>query len=108
MKKVNTMKLAVPVERTIEKLESAWSLKYANQIHSNFCANVCKGRFAGSCESCPVFQAHELAVQQIKDGVRSKPEYADCTISSYGAYRHFDGKGHKTEVWRAPLKKEVK
>ena len=36
MKKVNTMKLAVPVERTIEKLETAWSLKYANQIHSNF------------------------------------------------------------------------
>ena len=107
MKKVNTMKLAVPVERTIEKLETAWSLKYANQIHSNFCANVCKGRFAGSCESCPVFQAHELAVQQIRDGVRSKPEYQNCSMS-YGAYRHFDGKGHKTEVWRAPLKKETK
>lgn len=107
MKKVNTMKLAVPVERTIEKLETAWSLKYANQIHSNFCANVCKGRFAGSCESCPVFQAHELAVQQIRDGVRSKPEYQNCSMSC-GAYRHFDGKGHKTEVWRAPLKKEVK
>lgn len=106
MKKVNTMKLAVPVERTIEKLESAWSLKYANQIHSNFCANVCKGRFAGSCESCPVFQAHELAVQQIREGVRSRPEYQDCKVS-YGAFRHFDGKGHKTEVWRAP-KKEVK
>lgn len=107
MKKVNTMKLAVPVERTIKKLETAWSLKYANQVHSNFCANVCKGRFAGSCESCPVFQAHELAVQQIRDGVRSRPEYADCKIS-YGAFRHFDGRGHKTEVWRAPLKKEVK
>ena len=107
MKKVNTMKLAVPVERTIEKLENAWSLRFANQVFSGFCTNVCKGRFAGRCESCPVYQAYELAKQQIKDGVRSKPEYADCKIN-YGAFRHFDGKGHKTEVWRAPLKKEVK
>ena len=108
MKKVNTMKPAVPVERTIEKLENAWSLRFANQVFSGFCTNVCKGRYAGRCESCPVYQAYELAKQQIKDGVRSKPEYADCTISSYGAFRHFDGKGHKTEVWRAPQKKEVK
>ena len=108
MKKQYTMKLAVPVEKTISKLEEAWSLRFANQVFSNFCTNVCKGRFAGSCESCPVFQAHELAVQQIRDGVRSKPKYADCTIPSYGVFRHFDGKGHKTEVWRAPLKKEVK
>ena len=107
MKKVNTMKLAVPVERTIEKLENAWSLRFANQVFSGFCTNVCKGRYAGRCESCPVYQAYELAKQQIKDGVRSKPEYADCKIN-YGAFRHFDGKGHKTEVWRAPLKKEVK
>lgn len=107
MKKVNTMKLAVPVERTIEKLENAWSLRFANQVFSGFCTNVCKGRFAGRCESCPVYQAYELAKQQIKDGVRSKPEYADCKIN-YGAFRHFDGKGHKTEVWRAPQKKEVK
>ena len=108
MKKVNTMKLAVPVERTIEKLENAWSLRFANQVFSGFCTNVCKGRYAGRCESCPVYQAYALAKQQIKDGVRSQPEYADCTIFSYGAFRHFDGKGHKTEVWRAPLKKEVK
>ena len=108
MKKVNTMKLAVPVERTIEKLENAWSLRFANQVFSGFCTNVCTGRYAGRCESCPVYPAYELEKQQIKDGVRSKPEYADCTISSYGAFRHFDGKGHKTEVWRAPLKKEVK
>lgn len=108
MKKQYTMKLAVPVEKTIEKLENAWSLRFANQVFSNFCTNVCKGRFAGRCESCPVYQAYETAKQQIKDGVRSKPEYADCQISSYGAFRHFDGKGHKTEVWRAPLKKEVK
>ena len=107
MKKVNTMKLAVPVERTIEKLENAWSLRFANQVFSGFCTNVCKGRYAGRCESCPVYQAYELAKQQIKDGVRSRPEYADCKIS-YGAFRHFDGKGHKTEVWRAPLKKEGK
>ena len=107
MKKVNTMKLAVPVERTIEKLENAWSLRFANQVFSGFCTNVCKGRYAGRCESCPVYQAYELAKQQIKDGVRSKPEYADCKIN-YGAFRHFDGKGHKTEVWRAPLKKEGK
>ena len=107
MKKVNTMKLAVPVERTIEKLENAWSLRFANQVFSGFCTNVCKGRFAGRCESCPVYQAYELAKQQIKDRVRSKPEYADCKIN-YGAFRHFDGKGHKTEVWRAPQKKEVK
>lgn len=107
MKKVNTMKLAIPVERTIEKLSTAWSLRFANQVFSNFCTNVCKGRFAGKCESCPVYQAYETAKQQIKDGVRSRPEYADCTISNYGAYRYFDGKGHKTEVWRAPIKKEV-
>ena len=106
MKKVNTMKLAVPVEKTIEKLGNAWSLRYCNQVFSSFCTNVCKGRFAGRCESCPVYQAYELAKQQIKDGVRSKPEYADCKIN-YGAFRHFDGRGHKTEVWRAP-KKEVK
>ena len=43
MKKVNTMKLAVPVERTIEKLENAWSLRFANQVFSGFCTNVCKG-----------------------------------------------------------------
>ena len=107
MKKVNTIKLAVPVERTIEKLSTAWSLKYANQVHSNFCANICKGMFAGSCESCPVFQAHELAVQQIRDGVRTRPEYMNESLH-YGAYRHYDRKGNKTEVWRAPLKKEVK
>lgn len=106
MKKNYTMTLAVPVERTIKKLETAWSLKFANQTFSGFCNNVCKGRYAGRCESCPVYQAYELAKQQIKDGVRSRPEYADCKIS-YGAFRHFDGKGHKTEVWRAP-KKEVK
>ena len=107
MKKINTMKLAVPVERTIEKLNEAYSLRYANLVFSRFCANVCKGRYAGRCETCPVYQAHSLAVQQIKDGVRSRPEYQDCAISSYGAYRHFDGKGHKTEVWRAPLTKEA-
>lgn len=108
MKKVNTMKLAVPVEKTISKLEEAWSLRFANQVFSNFCTNVCKGRFAGRCESCPVYQAYELAKQQIKDGVRSRPEYTDCSIGSYGAFRHFDGRSHKTEVWRAPLKREVK
>lgn len=108
MKKNYTMTLAVPVERTIEKLETAWSLKFANQTFSGFCNNVCKGRYAGRCESCPVYQAYELAKQQIKDGVRSRPEYQDCSISNYGAFRHFDGKGHKTEVWRAPLKKEAK
>jgi hypothetical protein len=108
MKKNYTMKLAVPVEKTINKLEEAWSLRFANQTFSGFCNNVCKGRYAGHCESCPVYQAYELAKQQIKDGVRSRPEYQDCKINSYGAFRHFDGKGHKTEVWRAPLKKEVK
>ena len=108
MKKQYTMKLAVPVEKTIEKLETAWSLRYCNQVFSGFCNNVCKGRFAGKCESRPVYQAYETAKQQIRDGVRSKPEYADCSIGSYGDFRHFDGKGHKTEVWRAPLKKEVK
>lgn len=73
MKKVNTMKLAVPVEKTIEKLENAWSLRYCNQVFSGFCNNVCKGRFAGRCESCPIYQAYETAKQQIKDGIRSKP-----------------------------------
>lgn len=107
MKKQYTMKLAIPVERTITKLEEAWSLRFCNQVFSQFCNNVCKGRFAGKCESCPVYQAYETAKQQIRDGVRSRHEYADCKIS-YGAYRHFDGKGHKTEVWRAPLKKEGK
>ena len=107
MKKQYTMRLSIPVEKTISKLEEAWSLRFANQVFSNFCTNVCKGRFAGKCESCPVYQAYETAKQQIQDGVRFKPEYQDCKIS-YGAYRHFDGKGHKTEVWRAPQKKEVK
>ena len=107
MKKQYTMRLSVSVERTISKLEEAWSLRFANQVFANFCANTCKGRYAGKCEQCPVYQAHATAVQQIRDGVRSKPEYADCKMS-YGAFRHFDGKGHKTEVWRAPQKKEVK
>lgn len=108
MKKVNTMKLAVPVEKTISKLNEAWSIKFCNVTLGNFCSQVCKGRYCGTCDTCPVNQAYKLAIQQIKDGVRSRPEYQDCQISSYGAYRHFDGKGHKTEVWRAPLKKEVK
>lgn len=107
MKKQYTMRLSVSVEKTISKLEEAWSLRFANQVFSNFCTNVCKGRFAGKCESCPVYQAYETAKQQIRDGVRTRPEYQDCKVS-YGAYRHFDGRGHKTEVWRAPLKKEVK
>lgn len=107
MKKQYTMRLSVPVEKNISKLEEAWSLRFANQVFSNFCTNVCKGRFAGKCESCPVYQAYETAKQQIRDGVRTRPEYQDCKVS-YGAYRHFDGRGHKTEVWRAPLKKEVK
>lgn len=110
MKKQHTMKLSVPVEKTVEKLETAWSLKFANQTFSGFCNNVCKGRFAGKCETCPVYQAYEAAKQQIQDGLRSKPEYQDCKIS-YGAYRHFDGKGHKTEVWHSELemaKKEVR
>lgn len=108
MKKVNTMKLAVPVEKTINKLNEAWSIRYCKLTLGNFCTQVCKGRYCGTCENCPINQAYEVAIQQIKDGVRSKPEYQDCAIPNYGAYRHFDGKGHKTEVWRALLKKEVK
>lgn len=108
MKKNYTMTMAVPVQKTIDKLNEAWSIKFCNVTLGNFCSQVCKGRYCGTCDSCPVNQAYQLAIQQIRDGVRSKPEYADCRISSYGAFRHFDGKGHKTEVWRAPLKKEVK
>lgn len=101
MKKINTMKLAVPVERTIEKLSTAWSLKFTNQTFSCFCNNVCKGRFTGKCESCPVYQAYEKAKKEILDGKRSRPESQYCSIN-YGASRYYDGKGHKTEVWRAP------
>lgn len=107
MKKQYTMKLAIPVEKTISKLEEAWSLRFANQTFSYFCNNVCKGRYAGRCEACPVYQAYATAIQQIQDGVRSKPEFVDCK-TNYGAFRHFDRKGHKTEVWHDFKDKEVK
>lgn len=100
MKKQYTMKLSISVEKTIEKLGNAWSLRFANQEFSKFCNNVCKGRYAGRCESCPVYQAYSTAIQQIKDGIRSKPEYQNCSVN-YGAFRHYDGKGHRTEVWHS-------
>ena len=108
MKKNYTMTLAVPVQKTIDKLNGAWSIKFCKITLGNFCSQICKGRYCGTCENCPVNQAYLTAIQQIKDGVRSRPEYQNCDLPSYGAFRHFDGKGHKTEVQRAPLKKEVK
>lgn len=101
MKKQYTMRLSIPCQKALEKLETAWSLRFANQVFSNFCTNVCKGRFAGKCESCPVYQAYETAKQEIQEGKRSRPEYQNCSVN-YGASRYYDGKGHKTGVWRAP------
>ena len=101
MKKVNSMKNAPVVERTLTKLETAWSQKFADQTFANFCETVCKGRFAGRCENCPINLAYEKARQEIQDGKRSRPESQYCSVN-YGAFRYYDGKGHKTEVWRAP------
>lgn len=101
MKKVNTMKNAPVVERTLTKLETSWSEKFADKTFANFCETVCKGRFAGRCENCSVSLAYEKAKRDIRDGKRSRPEYQNCAIN-YGASRYYDGKGHKTEVWRAP------
>ena len=103
MKKQYTMTMAVPVQKTIDKLNEAWSIKFCKVTLGNFCSQVCKGRYCGTCENCPVNQAYELAIQQIRDGVRSKPEFVNCSVN-YGAFRHYDGKGHRTEVWKAEEK----
>lgn len=71
MKKNYTMTMAVPVQKTIDKLNEAWSIKFCNVTLGNFCSQVCKGRYCGTCDSCPVNQAYQLAIQQIRDGVRS-------------------------------------
>lgn len=107
MKKQYTMKLSVSCEKVISKLETAWSIKFCNVELGKFCSGVCKGAYAGSCDSCPVNQAYRAAVQQIKDGVRHRPEVIDTRVN-YGAFRHFDRKGHKTEVWHDFKDKEVR
>lgn len=72
MEKICISSLA-PVKEIIEKLESAWDIRFCNQEFTKFCNIDCRGRYADCAPFCPVYRAYETAKQQIKDGIRSKP-----------------------------------
>lgn len=96
-------------KKVIEILEDknrTYKIDFATKIKESFCNNSCYGRNCSKCSKCAVEWAYETAVKEIKLGIRTRPiVVAEYCSSNYGAYRAFDGKGHKTEVWRVSRRK---
>lgn len=111
MKKVTAMtNKGFTRQKTIDELSVTYTVRHAQVVRDNFCNRICLGKNCNKCAHCDIENAYRACVQEIKLGKRQKfKPAAEYIGSSYGAYRAFDGRGHKTEVWRATQtnKKEV-
>lgn len=72
MEKNCTTNFDASVKEIIEKLENAWDVKFCNQEFTTFCNADCRGHY-GCGPFCPIYRTYETAKQQIKGGIRSKP-----------------------------------
>lgn len=98
------IRISVPaaMERTIVKLKYAYRTDFVRKVSNTFCNEVCMGK-GTTCSNCPVHQATQRAISEIKLGLRDQyaPSQADYAKPNYGAKRAYSAKNTKCEIWHS-------
>ena len=86
-------------EKAIKKQEEAYKASFAKKQFAYSCELCCSCNLRGgkgSCDSCPIKEAHIRALTEIALGKREKPEKAKFT--KYGASKFHSSKFHKVTI----------
>lgn len=86
-------------EKAIKKQEEAYKASFAKKQFAYSCELCCSCNLRGgkgSCDSCPIKEAHITALTEIALGKREKPEKVKFT--QYGASKFRSEKCHSITV----------
>lgn len=79
----------------IQKQDEAYKVSFAKKCFDYSCTLCCRNNLRGgkgSCDNCPIKEAHIRAMVEIQSGVRGK-EHKLNDIPTYGASKYHDNKG---------------
>jgi len=91
------------IDRCVAIQNAAYKVCYAKAQLEKSCQlmaeqGFCNHRDCGrNCDTCRLQRAHNLAVEEIKNGIRKAPKII-VEDHNYGATRYYKN-GHKTSVW---------